>query len=148
MGFSFDLVIQLILHLKTGKILKIAFRCILFIPLLFFFSNYLVQYYFVYPKNKASKNYYQYGVYESTKYIAEVEDNYDTIYFTSKANQPFVYLLFATCYDPVLFARDPEKIIDYTYFGRVYRFGKYIFFTTGRNAPFRIPCALCDTCGQ
>jgi hypothetical protein len=53
--------------------------------------------------------------------------DYERIYFTSRANQPFIYLLFAAKYDPVLFAGDPEKIIDYSYFGRVYGFGKYLF---------------------
>ena len=101
----------------------------------------------MYPKSKASINYYQYGLLEAAKYVAKVEKNYDSIYITSAANQPFIYLLFATRLDPVLFIEDPNKTIDYTYFGNVYKYGKYSFIKP-KDMPLSAPGALYVTNGN
>lgn len=87
-------------------------------------ADFLRRYYTLYPK--ATFGYYQYGMKEVGEFLLKNESRFSKVYVTAEVNQPFIYVLFYTQFDPRRFQTEP-KDVDYRAFGRVDHFDKYHF---------------------
>jgi 4-amino-4-deoxy-L-arabinose transferase-like glycosyltransferase len=87
---------------------------------------FLVKYYTVYPKLHENYYVYQYGMKEVVEYIETHQVEYESVYMSRDVNQPFIYILFYTRYDPVRW-HAIEKIRNMKEWGAVFEFDKYKF---------------------
>jgi hypothetical protein len=128
-----------------GRKIKSSYITIAFFVLAGFYISFqvvpfLFNYYSVYPTLPANFGAYQYGMKEVCLYIKEHENRYRKIYITRDVNQPFVYILFYTRYDPARYQR-LEKDQNLGEWGAVYHFDQY-YFTWDREMPLHEPDSL------
>jgi 4-amino-4-deoxy-L-arabinose transferase-like glycosyltransferase len=103
----------------------------------FFFINY----YTIYPRFPESFGAYQYGMKEVGEYIRENGARYQSIYVTRDyVNQPFIYILFYTRYDPARY-QSIEKDWNPGEWGAVNGFDKF-YFRIEEEMPLDIPNTL------
>lgn len=125
-GICYNLFKIRIFKDKKDLILNAVITLPIIIILFVYSFSFLRKYYFVYPKKSFMYDYYQYGMKEVGEFLKENESKYDKVYFPSYLNQPFVYVLFYTQYEPKRY-HEAEKVIHYNYFGEVQQFDKYYF---------------------
>lgn len=101
---------------------------------------FLYNYYTVYPAKPANFGAYQYGMKEVGEYIKVNQDEYEKIYITRDINQPFIYVLFYTRYDPSTY-QTIKKDENPLQWGAVYQFDKY-YFMWEKEMPLQEPDAL------
>ncbi|MCW8965524.1 MAG: hypothetical protein OQK82_02380, partial [Candidatus Pacearchaeota archaeon] len=113
-------------QISEKKMLQVATSLIIAGVVLFQSVFFLYNYYTKYPKQPSNYLSYHYGIKESVQYIQTHKEKYDKIFISGRINQPFIYILFYTSYDPVKY-HSIKKIIDPTHWGWVYEFEKYVF---------------------
>mgnify|MGYP001151623016 CR=1 FL=1 len=80
--------------------------------------------------------YMQYGIKESIECIKNIQTKYDKIVITDKINQPYIYVLFFTKYDPIRFqSENVKKITTLGGWTGVKAFNKYIFTDIEKYPP-------------
>jgi 4-amino-4-deoxy-L-arabinose transferase-like glycosyltransferase len=109
---------------------------------LFFQSTlFFINYYTVYPRFPENFGAYQYGMKEVSEYIRENGERYRRIYVTRDyVNQPFIYILFYTGYDPARY-QSIEKDWNPGEWGAVNGFDRF-YFRIDEEMPLDIPNTL------
>ncbi|MBN2536620.1 MAG: glycosyltransferase family 39 protein [Spirochaetales bacterium] len=130
-----DLISKKISSFITLSLIAITGLYIVFQAVVFFYN-----YYTVYPALPENFGAYQYGMKEVGEYIKENEDNYSKIYITRDINQPFIYILFYTHYDPLTYQMI-EKDENPLEWGAVFQFDRY-YFMMDKEMPLNEPDTL------
>ncbi len=121
-GFVF-FIDQLKTRLKpqviSGMYISILF--LLFVNVFYFLHSYYAHY------GRESAADWNYGYKEAFKYLDEVEDNYENIYFTDELGRPHIYYLFHNKIDPEFYREYSEIERDVFGFVHVNKIGKYNF---------------------
>ncbi len=105
-----------------GMYLSVLF--LLFVNVFYFVHSYYSHY------GRESAADWNYGYKEAFKYLSEVEDNYDSIYFTNVLGRPHIYYLFHNKIDPKNYQENSEIERDVFGFVHVNKIGKYNFNNT------------------
>lgn len=116
-------------ELRAGRIIMPAVMSVIIILTVVASGTFLVKYYKHFPIE--TEEYYQYGTKQAMQYLNKHQDNYDHIYITDAINQPFIYVLFYTSYDPAKY-QQIKKDADMSSFGFVSSFDKYRFMSDNR----------------
>ena len=114
-------------HLKTrlkpkmvlGMYISVLF--LLFVNVFYFLHSYYSHY------GRESAADWNYGYKEAYKYLSEVEDQYENIYFTDELGRPHIYYLFHNKIDPKYYRENSEIERDVFGFVHVNKIGKYNF---------------------
>jgi hypothetical protein len=114
------------LNRKLAGIIKGALYGLCVLPFLAFFGFFLSKYYFYYPKQPLNYLYYQYGIKEVMDFVNAHDKQLKEVYFGANINQPFIYVLFYSRFDPVKY-QAIKKDGSMIYFGYVSHFDKYYF---------------------
>ncbi|MBN2444817.1 MAG: glycosyltransferase family 39 protein [Spirochaetales bacterium] len=124
-------VVPFTLHSKKlSRLLKHSLSGLIGIVItVYIFSQavpFLINYYTVYPTMPENFGAYQYGMKDVCIFIKENQEKYRKIYITRDINQPFVYVLFYTGFDPATYHRikKDENPLEW---GAVFQFDKYYF---------------------
>jgi 4-amino-4-deoxy-L-arabinose transferase-like glycosyltransferase len=114
---------------RGKKVLSISLKYILMICFLgivvFNFIYYIHGYYYYYPREFSGE--WQYGYKEAIAYVLANSNNYDQIFITEKLGRPYIYFLFYTKYNPVIYRKIAIIQREALGFVHVKAFDKFIF---------------------
>ncbi len=122
LGFVF-FIDQLKTRLKPQMIsgIYVSVLFLLFVNVFYFLHSYYAHY------GRESAPDWNYGYKEAFKYLNEVEDQYENIYFTDELGRPHIYYLFHNKIDPKYYRENSEIERDVFGFVHVNKIGKYVF---------------------
>jgi hypothetical protein len=118
---------QIFSALGLKKILELKMKKVFFILIFLLFLNflyYLHAYYVDLPRDLSS--YWQYGYKEAVGEVLKREGQYKKIVISTNLDQPHIFFLFYTKYDPLIYQREGGTKLDWIKTAE-YQFGKFKF---------------------